>query len=105
MAEKKSAKQEILENAAYRVEQLDRLQNMKEFESLKWYFNMIAEYAIRELVAKKDLSIQEQERLKAKIDICKFEFKNIGTWIKNEDEAARQLYEEMHNEGELKNLT
>jgi|TARA_Y100000310_G_scaffold141356_1_gene140816 hypothetical protein len=105
MAEKKSAKQEILENAAYRVEQLDRLQNMKEFESLKWYFNMIAEYAIRELVAKKDLSIQEQERLKAKIDICKFEFENIGTWIKNEDEAARQLYEEMHNEGELKNLT
>tara|TARA_Y100000310_G_scaffold94017_1_gene91663 strand:+ start:1013 stop:1330 length:318 start_codon:yes stop_codon:yes gene_type:complete len=105
MAEKKSVKQEILENAAYRIERLNRLQNMEEFESLKWYFNMIAEHAIRELVSKKDLSMPEQERLKAKIDICKFEFENIGTWLKNEDEAARELFEEMHNEGELKNLT
>tara|TARA_Y100000310_G_scaffold177046_1_gene177137 strand:+ start:1006 stop:1323 length:318 start_codon:yes stop_codon:yes gene_type:complete len=105
MTEKISEKQALLENAAYRVEQLDRLQNMKEFESLKWYFSMVAEHGVRELVSKKDLSMPEQERLKAKIDICKFEFENIGTWLKNEDEAARELFQEMHNEGELKNLT
>jgi len=97
-----SPDQEFLQKRAGRIEDLDRLTRMKEFGALKWYFQMVAENAIRELVSVKDLTVAQQERLKAKIDICKFEFENIGTWLKNEDAAAMELFEEIE---EIKNLT
>jgi|TARA_R100000501_G_C2603818_1_gene100152 hypothetical protein len=105
MSEDKSYSQRFLEDRAGRIEDLERLQNLKEFESLKWYFQMVAENSVRELVAVKDLSVAQQERLKAKIEICKYEFENIGIWLKNEDEAARELFQELHDTGEIKDLT
>ncbi|MBQ09757.1 MAG: hypothetical protein CMD96_08205 [Gammaproteobacteria bacterium] len=98
----KSPDQEFLQRRAGRIEDLDRLQHMGEFKSLKWYFEMVAEKAIMELVTVKNLTMKQEERLKAKIEICKFEFANIGSWLKNEDDAAREMFEDLE---EIKNLT
>jgi len=47
------------------------------------------------------LPLEQQIKLKAKVEICRYEFQNMVTWFKNEAYNARQELDERRLSGEL----
>ena len=84
-----------------KFEDITKLANMPEFDTLKFYFNMVADQALKRLVMKPDLTVEEQAELKAIIKICKYEFVAMPVWLNSQAALAREELEFRREHGIL----
>jgi|TARA_B100001079_G_C16078552_1_gene368885 hypothetical protein len=99
--------QEDLIEKLGKFEDLVKLQNQPEFDTLLFYFRVVADRALKELVLKEGLSQEKQAELKAIIKVCKYEFEALPSWLKNQALLAKQELDFRREHGvlELENKT